>query len=120
MPGKIKKIEIDPELFIKELPSGSGIDCEWEYIEHKNGKVTFKNFYHAMNEHGYYDGYMPFKFTVFFNKDDNCFDFGRLLCDENRRKSFFGLKDYLEDTLYAAIVGNIDVDKHLKKENRND
>ena len=110
-----KDVVIDPELFIKELPSGSGIDCDWEYTEHKNGKVTFKNWYHAMNDGGYYDGYMPFKFTVFYNSDKNQFDFKRLICDENQRSSFFGLKDYLEDTLYAAIVGNIDVDKHIRK-----
>ena len=81
-------------------------------MKHKNGKVTFKNYFHAMDEHGGYDGYMPFKFTVFYDPIKNQFDFNRIVCDESKRKSFFGLKEYLEDTLYATIVGNIDPDKH--------
>jgi len=111
---ELKDVEIDPELFIEELPHGSGIDCEWEYTEHKNGKVTFKNYFHAMDEWGGYDGYMPFKFTVFYDPDSDQFDFQRLICDENKRRSFFGLKDYLEDTLYTTIVSNINPDKHLR------
>ena len=111
-----KEIEIDPELFIEELPHGSGIDYNWEYIEHRNGKVTFKNWYHSMDEWGGYDGIMPFKFTVFYNHIKDQFDFNRIVCNENTRKSFFGLKEYLEDTIYACIVGNIDPNKHLKKE----
>ena len=54
---KIMK-SINPEKFINCLPHGSGIDCSWGYTDHKNNKITFNNSFHAMNEHGYYDGYI--------------------------------------------------------------
>ena len=84
------------------LPNGSGIGYYWEFITHKNGKITCKNDFHAMNNNGYYDGYMPFKFTVFIDKDNNL-DFSRIVCNDNKRASFYGLKEYLGDTIFQSL-----------------
>ncbi len=103
---------IDHEKFVEKLPHGSGIDCNWEVFERKDGKTTFKNFFHAMDEHGYYDGYMPFQFTVSFNGRE--FFASLIRCNENKRRSFFGLKDSLNDTIdYAISTINFD---QVKKE----
>jgi hypothetical protein len=49
------------KVFIDNLPSGSGIDCEWSGNMPKSGDyVTFGNSYHCMNENGFYDGYQDF------------------------------------------------------------
>ena len=48
------------EFFVDNLPSGSGIDCEWSGNMPEFGNfVTFSNSYHCMNESGY-DGYQDF------------------------------------------------------------
>ena len=57
------------------LPEGSGIDCKWSIaIQYKRtGKYKVKptaivldNFIHAMNDNGYYDGYIPFTVRIPF------------------------------------------------------
>lgn len=90
------------ERFIDKLPHGSGIDCDWEYTNHKNGKITFKNSFHAMDEDGYYVGYMPFKFTLEYSTQDG-FTFTRVICNESKRVSFYGLKEYLEEEIDLAL-----------------
>jgi len=103
------------------LPHGSGIDCDWSIIEHKNGNVTAKNSFHAMNETGMYDGYMDFTVRIFHVKKSRVnklkgpcegqyqivaqkgdIDF-KVSCNENKRASFYGLKDYLVDTIDHAL-----------------
>lgn len=49
------------------LPHGSGIDCDWETAESRKNYI-FTNFWHFMNENGYYDGYI--KITVRIAKKD--------------------------------------------------
>lgn len=106
---------VDSEKFIELLPHGSGIDCKWEAKERTDGKTTFKNYFHAMDEHGYYDGYMPFQFTVSFN--GRGFEMTPIRCNDSKRKSFYGLSDYLDDTIQYAI-SNITFDM-VKKEEEN-
>jgi len=103
------------------LPHGSGIDSEWVITEHKNGNFTCENSFHSMDENGYYDGYMPFTVRLFRHTQNmynplkgplegkiqvvhrkNDVDFS-LSCNENKRRSFYGLKEYLNDTLYHAL-----------------
>ncbi len=93
---------IDPEKFIQFLPHGSGINCDWSYTKRADGKITFKNSFHAMSEHGYYDGYMPFQFTVYPLPNES-FSISHIRCNENKRKSFYGLSEYLEDTIHYAV-----------------
>lgn len=112
---------INIETIEKVLPHGSGIDCTWVISEQKNGKIMAKNYFHAMNDGGYYDGYMDFKVIFFKHKEtkvnklsgpsEGCiqivhekgeWDF-KLLCNENRKRSFNGLKEYLNDTIYESV-----------------
>ena len=98
---KHTRIEIDLERLEDCLPHGSGINSAWEFIQHKNGKVTCINSFHALNESGYYVGYMPFKFTV-----QACCDslvMNRVVCNEKRLVDFHGLREYLEDTIANAL-----------------
>lgn len=110
----------ESELF-EILPSGSGIDCQWEITTHNNGNITARNSYHAMNQDGYYDGYMPFTVRIFRHKKTvwqllkgplegkkqllhttGDVDYV-IICNDKRRVSFYDLKDYLYQTFDAAL-----------------
>lgn len=108
---------ITEEKLIDLLPHGSGIDCDWIITEHKNGNVTAKNYYHSMNEHGGYDGYMPFTVRIYKVKKTKLHKLKgpcarkwqilcmkgdidvNLTCNDNRRKSFYGQGDSLGETI---------------------
>lgn len=45
------------------MPHGSGIDCGWQCSETKQYFV-FRNEWHAMDQNGYYCGYIPFNVYV--------------------------------------------------------
>lgn len=55
------------QFLIKNLPSGSGIDCDYQ-IDYKSGKVKIKNSWHAMDEFGQYIGFIDF--TISFNIEE--------------------------------------------------
>lgn len=55
---------IDLDALRDALPHGSGIDADWEFRENADGSARCYNAWHAMNEHGYYCGWIPFAFTV--------------------------------------------------------
>lgn len=83
------------------LPHGSGIDCKWETDENRK-YFLFTNSFHAMNEHGMYDGYCDFTLKV---SRDNVRDFqltfqGAKSHYLNRK---YQLRDYLEETLGYAL-----------------
>lgn len=116
----MKPIISEKEL-LKLLPHGSGINNTWDIIENENGSVTAKNNFHAMNQRGYYNEYMPFTVRIFrvkktklrklkgpckgqwqiISKKDNI-DFD-LTCNDNRLKSFVGLKDYLTELIIDQL-----------------
>ncbi len=81
---------------------GSGINGEWHF---KETKRTFRvsNYYHCMNEDGYYDGMADF--TLIFPKKADMIDFklqfnGRYAQYLNGR---YMLREYLEDTTVEVI-----------------
>ena len=85
------------------LPTGSGIDCKWQFTEQKNGNILAHNSYHCMNDAGYYDGWADF--TLIFKKDKPLADFvlqfnGKTAQYKNKR---YMLRDYLEETIYDYI-----------------
>lgn len=86
---------------IESLPHGSGIDCKWE-IDTNDKWIIAKNSFHCMNQDGYYVGYadftvkIPVEFPESFKLEFN----GKTAQYRNRK---FGLREYLEDTLYYAI-----------------
>ena len=111
----MRKSIISEEKLLELLPHGAGIDCDWSVIMHNTGNISARNYFRAMDENGFYDGYMPFKVRIFRHEKDvfnplrgqnktqviarkGDIDFS-LSCRENSRKSFYGLKDYLEDTI---------------------
>ena len=86
----------------KVLPSGSGIDYNWELEEH--GKYIYaKNAYHFMNEYGFYDGVLPF--TIKFYSDDMTkFDLHFHVNGAGRyRVNKGGVREYIEDTISYSI-----------------
>lgn len=112
---------ITEEKLLELLPTGNGINSDWEITEHKNGNVTAKNSFHAMDEAGFYDGYMPFTVRIFqvtetrINKlkgpcegqyqivaKKGDIDFS-LSCNDNRQRSFIGLGDSLTDLLQNSL-----------------
>jgi hypothetical protein len=112
---------ISKDDLIKLLPHGSGIDCSWEITLHRDGNVTAKNYYHAMNENGMYDGYMPFTVKIFRVKETRVNKLKgpcagkyqivamkgdidvKITCNESRKASFYGLKEYLEQTISFSL-----------------
>ncbi len=47
------------------LPHGSGIDGDWHVTVKRNGDVLVRGEYHAMDTHGYYNGWRNFRFTLY-------------------------------------------------------
>ncbi|HUW46806.1 MAG TPA: hypothetical protein VMW50_13535 [Dehalococcoidia bacterium] len=105
-----KYIPVDPvdhddfeQILLNKLPHGSGFDCKWEFTWLKNGKVKAKNYFHCMNEHGYYDGYAPFTLII---DPAKCEDFklvfnGRTGQNKNRQ---YMLREYIEDNVGYALT----------------
>jgi len=95
----LRRVSSELEIYLNaKLPHGSGIDCSYTYEYFKNS-MKVKNYFHAMDENGYYDGYMMFSFRITLTKNLTM-AFSSILCNENRRPSFCGLKEYLNDTYY--------------------
>lgn len=62
------KRTIDLDRLRDILPHGLGIDGSWFFQENKDGSVRCSNAWHAMNDGGYYCGWIPFTFTVRYRK----------------------------------------------------
>lgn len=96
----------DKEHFIKSIvPSGSGFDTIYNvYEQKKNFKITSS--YHAMNENGYYDGWIDF--TIYLwkdiksnkNKDITVEINGK---DSNYITDKYFLREYIKETIYTTI-----------------
>lgn len=56
------------------LPHGSGIDCNWEWIECEGEYIAFYNSWHAMDSNGFYCGYVPFEVIITYINDEFHFD----------------------------------------------
>lgn len=82
------------------LPHGAGIDGDWEITESPStGRIRASNSFHAMDEDGYYDGWMPF--TAIFNRRRPHSEAGSLL---ELRRITFGARpwrstEYLKEVL---------------------
>jgi len=85
------------------LPHGSGIDCDWEFSEQKDGKLVCKNSYHAMDEWGGYIGFIDF--SIRFHRK-NPTDF---ILQFHTNKAGYrqiertDLRSYLDDIFYYAL-----------------
>jgi hypothetical protein len=89
------------------LPSGSGIDGRWNIKETRNA-IVCSNFWHCLNENGYYDGYIDF--DIVFPHYASLYDFK--IHAKNWRNNRYKIerywknlqvKEYIEDTIYQSI-----------------
>lgn len=93
------------------LPKGSGINSDWQIYWQRN-RVIAKNYYHTMNDAGYYDTIVGF--TVAFRFDQQLGAF-RLTFDGDNKSQYavrkYMLREFLEDTLYhsAAVYPHRDM-----------
>jgi len=100
--------ELTDEQIIDCLPHGSGIDRSWSITRQANGNIACYNSYHGMNEHGYYDGWQDFSIRIFpigTSNDAPCHvDFKIVFHGYRQRKQWvWGLRDYLEDSIYHCL-----------------
>lgn len=90
-----------------QLPHGSGIDADWklEVLESEN-KVRVNNSFHALNETGYYVGWVDFYYE--FDMNGN---YLATWCNQDNIKALQAddnvylddLKDYLEQTIDLSL-----------------
>jgi len=84
------------EILLKILPHGSGIDCNWEFEFFNNGSIKCKNFFHAMNNNGYYVKYIPISIKFFRHKKNEYNFFA-----DKTKCQIIKLKDKLDYKWYA-------------------
>lgn len=91
---------------IERLPSGSGIDCNWD-ITIKNNMVICKNSAHVLNDMGYYMGYIPF--TVKLPIVDNAIQCSNMKLIAHEWKTYLTKRywplysDYIWDCVYNSL-----------------
>ena len=102
------------ERFINNhLPSGSGFDCNWEFIkECKNGTVIFETYYHNMSEHGYYDGYTKVRFEM--PKKIN--DFRVRLSQGKAKYMEHHIREYMWETISIGLPIGINWERNENNE----
>ncbi len=91
--------EVITNIINNHLPNGSGFDsgCQIELEQQKHNKLIIHSSYHAMNEHGMYDGW--YNFRVVIVPDFTDFDFKVI---GNFGKYAYN-KEYIEDTFYHCL-----------------
>lgn len=98
------------------LPHGSGFDGDWRIVVNRNGDVTCRSEYHAMNKNGYYCGWRNFRFSIRQHRSTNrivelqgpCL--GQFQVTHVKGHVYFtafvgggDASDYLHDTCYWAV-----------------
>lgn len=101
-----KREKFKRELFYT-LPSGSGIDGRWDITETRNA-IVCSNFWHCMNNNGFYDGYIDFE--IVFPHYASLFDFKIHAKNwkDNRYKierywKSLQVKEDIEDTILQSV-----------------
>jgi hypothetical protein len=91
------------EQLVKELPSGSGIDCGTKLVREKctPHKLVFAVSFHHMNDVGMYDGWTEHVVTVTPSFD------GIDIHISGRNRN--NIKDYLADTYHDALTTEIEL-----------
>lgn len=88
------------EKLLGELPHGSGLDGTWgiDYAKSHAERLVLTMQYHAMDENGFYDGWIDFSLTITPSLSMGC----KLNIRGNFGK-YQDVKDYLYETLDAAL-----------------
>ena len=102
-----RKIEEFKRQLFDTLPSGSGIDGEWNITETKNA-IVCSNFWHCINKNGFYDGYIDFDIVFPHNASLYDFKIHAKNWKNNRYKikrywKSLQVKEYIEDTIYNTL-----------------
>ena len=102
MKAESNKTETELDVLEGLLPHGSGIDYDWHIYATRTG-YRCENSYHAMDGWG---GYCCVNdFTAVVARDAaGKWDLRRvMLHDYNRHAHNYGLREYLEDTIYQSL-----------------
>jgi len=91
------------EHLMEILPHGSGIDCDWEFSEQKDGKLVCKNSFHYMNGDGYYMGYIDFSIRFHRKKPTDFILQFHTNRNGYREVKNYGLREYLDAEFYYAL-----------------
>lgn len=95
---RLKKLE-------EYLPSGSGFDTgeSINLEESRQNMIIIDGEFHVMNENGFYDGYAEYNIVVIPSLSYGCEV--KLVGSSywQKRKSYDGLKDYIETTYWEAL-----------------
>ena len=89
---------------LDKLPHGSGLDGQWlcDFDKSNQNKIVLMMEYHAMNNDGYYDGWIKFSVSII---PDLISDI-KMTITGNFGK-YQDIKDYLYDTLNYALTREI-------------
>lgn len=101
------------ELLIALLPSGSGLNYDWEFKFFKTGSITCKSFYHYWSDH--YEQIMPVTVRIFRYKKNVYHVMG---AGQNRQQAtFFEKKGELGYKIHASSHKGfiIDVNDYLSQ-----
>jgi hypothetical protein len=92
-------------LITNQLPHGSGLDTEWaiDFDKSHGNKITLSTSYHAMDENGYYDGWIDFTVIVLPSLS---FDF--TIHIRGNFGKYQDIKDYLYDILNESFSQEIE------------
>ena len=82
------------------LPHGSGLDGQWDidYARSREDHIVLTMSYHAMDENGFYDGWIDFSLTI-----TPSLQLGFKLNIRGNFGKYGDVKDYLYETLDAAL-----------------
>ena len=96
------------------LPHGSGINADWhvKQMKRKTWRWTAINAYHAMDEAGGYCHYYPIEVTIDaeWHPDEDGAEVKIRIVDvyvygRERNCCGFGLKEYIDNTVYYSLTG---------------
>lgn len=96
-------MKLTEEILESMLPSGSGIDCNWN-IEDKGTYFKAQNSFHCMNDIGYYDGYQDFTLII---PKKSIGDYKLHFNGSQYKAKRYGLREYLDDIIYNALYSLI-------------
>lgn len=94
---------------INKLPHGSGIDGKWVINYDKYEVIELGNFYHAMDENGFYVGYIDFTVKIVPSLAFGCKI--KIIGNFGKRQD---IKEYLRDIL------SYDINQEIKGEMKNE
>lgn len=104
MKKKKKKNKLCEPLTLEQVSSivqqlqGSGLNYEFWWTESRT-YFHLHTFFDFMNDVGYYDGVIPVH--MFIRKDAKILERSYVRCKNTGK--YFGIRDYLEDSLYMVL-----------------